>query len=170
VKKIIIILPIIALIFSCVSTKNFSPHAPNIFFGRIQLRLENYAARSGVYTRGIYVVLTNKETEKTVTLPLDNDGFFETAELNEGKYILQNLFVDEDAIPRTTAFRIPLDAEMSIENGQVNVYGDLTITIDQAGKGKIEINTNIEDMKRLFLSKAPDGFWLDKHWRLVTKK
>ena len=165
-KKAVIVVAIIAALPSCVSFDSYSASMPDLFLGKIQLYLENYGSRTGTYTKGIYANFRSMDTGLVTALALDNDGFFESSGLDEGTYVFEGLFVEEFAVPRTRSFRVPFNAvEISIQKGQVNVFGDPLITWNQSGKTKLEFNGRLENMKGLFATKAPNSPWLKRPWR-----
>ena len=167
-KKTFIAIAIIAALSSCASFGSYSSSMPDLFLGKIQLALENYGSRTGTYTKGIYANFRSVDTGTVTALALDSDGFFESSSLDEGTYVFEGLFVQEFAVPYTRSFRVPFSAsKLSIQKGQVNVFGDLLITWNQSGKSKYEFNGRLENMKALFATKAPNSPWLSRPWRSV---
>jgi hypothetical protein len=153
------------LLASCRSLGNYTADMPDLLVGRIRLRLENYGPRTGTYSTGIFAMFKNKETGVVSSFGLDSEGYFESSTLDEGTYVFTGLFVGQFALPNTRSFDIPMEVEINIERGQVNVFGDLILTMDQEGKAKSEINVKVEDMKAFFATKTSNSQWLEKHWR-----
>ena len=166
-RKSAVVLFIIASLAACASSGSYSPDMPDLLVGKIQLHMENYGDRTGTYTTGVYATFKGKGTEALYSCALDSDGFFSSTTLDEGDYIFTGLWIDQLVIPRTRSFSIPFKSEITIKRGQVNVFGELIVTYNQAGKSRVEANGNIEDMKALFALKAPDSPWLQKSWRSV---
>lgn len=168
-KKIAALLILWVVLEACVSTGNYSPDMPDLFLGKILLRLENYGSRSGTYTTGVYASFKNKETGVVTSFGLDHEGYFETSQLDAGVYILTGLWVDQLVVPLTQNFNLPMNFEFRIERNQVNVFGQLTLTLDQEGQSKSELNLKVEEMKVFFVTKAPGSEWLNKSWRPIRR-
>jgi hypothetical protein len=152
----------------CASFGHYSPDMPDCFIGRIHLHLLDYGPRTGIYARGIYASIKNKETGDVSSFALDSDGFFASYDLEAGTYLFEGLFVDQFVLPNTRNFHISFkEFELTIEKDQVNVFGDLVVSYVQSGKTTSDWNIQVDDMKALFAAKAPDSQWLTKPWRSV---
>lgn len=166
-KKLFVLLLVASVLAGCASVGSYTADMPDLFLGKIQLRLENYGPRTGVYTKGVYASFKNTESGVVSSVALDSEGYFETSSLDEGAYLFTGLWVDQLVIPQTRSFRIPTEMKLSIMRDQVNVFGDLTLTYDQSGKAKAELDSRVEAMKAFFATKASSSPWLEKHWRSV---
>jgi hypothetical protein len=156
----------LALILStCTSTGPSSDSRQGFLVGRIVLRLENYGQQSGTYTDGILATLKQKDSGATSNKALDHEGYFAFAGLAEGRYVLTGLFVDDRVVTRWRSFTVPLGIELTVEPDQVNVVGEIVLTYDKLGKGKIEVNQRVEDMKAAYSTRSPSSPMLQKHWR-----
>ena len=166
--KCILGFAILTTLVGCGSVGSYSAETPDLFVGKIQLVVVNLGPRDGTYTDKISAIFENKESEALVWCPLGHDGFFETSALNKGDYVLKELFVDQLAVPHTRSFHVPFKGiEFPIEEGQVNVFGDMVLTIDFSGKSKLEFDYRTESLKALYAMKAPQSQWLGKPWRSV---
>jgi hypothetical protein len=166
-KKMLIVLLVAASLAACASSGSYSADMPDLFIGKIQLRLENYGARTGTYTKGVYATFKSKDTEAPASCALDSDGYFESSSFDEGTYIFTGLWIDQLVIPQTRSFRITMDREITIKKGEVNAFGELVVTYNQSGKITVELNPSIENMKAIFVGKSSDSPWLQKSWRSV---
>jgi hypothetical protein len=158
----------VVLLAGCASFGRYDADMPDLFIGKIQLHLVNYEWRNGTYTKGVYGSVKNMATGAVSTFGIESDGFFARYDLEAGTYRFMGLYVDQLVIPNTRNFHMSLPAyEFTIEKNCVNVFGDMSVTLDQTAKGSVLLNPREDIMKALFMEKVPDSPWLGKPWRSV---
>lgn len=178
-KKILYLVPFLCLLASCISMGTYH-HEPGeeykaLVLGQMSIILTNPDSSSfalGEHRSGLLIEIDDMQTGKKINLKTNYKGFFSSAGMKPGKYIIRKVEMkgsrkSSTNYTRTTSnysMSVRLNRSFVVEEGVVCNLGVITLTENDEGTSFLPTYGSYELNKELFTKRYPKSLWLDHNW------